>query len=91
MSDSDRLEIISRSVIDCGYQIHGELGRGLLEPAYEARLAAAVTQLGYAFRRQVPTYLHLLKLPRGMLMNLGQAIFKDGQRRIANDYYGTIG
>jgi len=36
------------------------------------------------------TYLRLANLPLGLLMNFGQATFKDGLRRIANDYYGTI-
>lgn len=41
--------------------------------------------------KQVLTYLRLAKLPLGLLMNFGQATFKDGLRRIANDYHGTIG
>jgi GxxExxY protein len=34
--------------------------------------------------RQVLTYLRLLDLPLGLLMNFGGATFKDGVRRIAN-------
>jgi len=41
--------------------------------------------------KQVLTYLRLMRLPLGLLMNFGQATFKDGLRRIANDYYGQIG
>lgn len=41
--------------------------------------------------KQVLTYLRLMRLPLGLLMNFGQATFKDGLRRIANDYYGHIG
>jgi iron complex transport system substrate-binding protein len=41
--------------------------------------------------KQLLTYLRLMNLPLGLLMNFGQATFKDGLRRVANDYYGTIG
>jgi GxxExxY protein len=41
--------------------------------------------------KQVLTYLRLLDMPLGLLMNFGQATFKDGLSRIANDYYGQIG
>jgi GxxExxY protein len=36
--------------------------------------------------RQVLTYLRLMDLRIGLLMNFGSARFKDGIRRIANDY-----
>jgi len=54
MMRSDRLEAIARSVIDCGFQIHRDLGPGLLESAYEALLEAALVQAGHQVRRQVP-------------------------------------
>ncbi len=41
--------------------------------------------------KQVLTYLRLLNLPLGLLMNFGQATFRDGLKRVANDYYGKIG
>jgi len=37
--------------------------------------------------KQVITYLRLLDLPLGLLMNFGAATFKEGVRRIANNYY----
>ena len=39
--------------------------------------------------KQVLTYLRLMKLPLGLLMNFGSETFKEGLRRISNDYYGT--
>lgn len=39
--------------------------------------------------KQVLTYLRLMDLPLGLLMNLGQATFKGGLQRIANDYYAS--
>ncbi|MCW1431452.1 GxxExxY protein [Novosphingobium sp. JCM 18896] len=37
--------------------------------------------------KQVLTYLRLMNLPLGLLMNFGQELFKDGIRRIGNDYF----
>ncbi|WP_029623959.1 GxxExxY protein [Sphingomonas sp. PAMC 26617] len=37
--------------------------------------------------KQVLTYLRLMELPLGLLMNFGAGTFKDGIRRIANNYY----
>lgn len=130
----DDLEHAARTVIDCGYHLHRDLGPGLLESAYEALLAEGLRHAGLAVQRQVPvtmsykgvvidnafkvdllvedslvielksverlapvhgkqvlTYLRLMRLPLGLLMNFGQATFKDGLRRVANDYYGHFG
>jgi GxxExxY protein len=38
--------------------------------------------------KQVLTCLRLMDLPLGLLMNIGEAVFKTGVRRIVNDYYG---
>ena len=48
----------------------------------------SIERLGAVHGKQVLTYLRLMDLPLGLLMNFGQATFKDGLRRIANDYYG---
>jgi len=133
MLHPDDLECAARVVVDAGYQIHRDLGPGLLESAYEALLAEAARQGGLqverqvsvamaykgvvvdnAFRidllventlvvevksierlapvhaKQVRTYLRLMQLPLGLLMNFNQATFKEGLRRIANGYYGAI-
>ena len=37
--------------------------------------------------KQVMTYLRLMELKLGSLMNFGAPTFRDGIRRIANDYY----
>ncbi|WP_242186914.1 GxxExxY protein [Sphingomonas sp. CARO-RG-8B-R24-01] len=36
--------------------------------------------------KQVLTYLRLMDLPLGLLMNFGAPTFKDGVRRLINDY-----
>ena len=43
----------------------------------------SIERLAPVHGKQVLTYLRL--------MNFGQATFKDGLRRVANEYYGRIG
>lgn len=50
----------------------------------------SIERLAAVHAKQVLTYLRLMELPLGLLMNFGQAIFKDGLKRVANDYYGPI-
>jgi GxxExxY protein len=133
MSHSNDLEDIVRTVIDCGYHLHCDLGPGLLESAYELILSNLVERRGLAVRRQVPiqinydgvvvdnafridllvegkllvelksternspvyakqvlTYLRLMDLPLGLLMNFGQPTFKGGLQRVANNYFGPV-
>lgn len=51
----------------------------------------SIERLAPVHGKQVLTYLRLMGLPLGLLMNFGQSTFKDGLRRIANDYFGRIG
>jgi len=37
--------------------------------------------------KQVLTYLRLMDLPLGLLMNFGMETFRDGVKRLANHYY----
>ena len=126
---SDRIEALAKIAVDCGFQIHKEIGPGLLESAYELLLAESLVARGLfverqvsidlrangivienAFRadiliekcllleiksteqhalvhaKQVITYLRLMQLPLGLLMNFGAPTFKEGVRRIANNY-----
>jgi GxxExxY protein len=39
--------------------------------------------------KQLLTYLRLMDLPLGLLMNFGMYSFKDGVKRVANNYYRT--
>jgi GxxExxY protein len=50
----DDLERIARTVIHCGFNIHEQLGPGLLESVYEAVLAQSIQQVGFAVERQKP-------------------------------------
>jgi len=40
--------------------------------------------------KQVLTYLRLMKLPLGLLMNFGLGTFKEGVQRIANRHNGVL-
>ena len=40
--------------------------------------------------KQLLTYLRLMNLPLGLLMNFGMPTFKEGLKRVANDYFGRI-
>jgi GxxExxY protein len=51
----------------------------------------SVERFASVHAKQLLTYLRLMSLPLGLLMNCGQATFKDGLQRVANDYYGHIG
>jgi iron complex transport system substrate-binding protein len=130
----DEIEALARVVVNAGFELHRDIGPGLLESAYEALMASILVNEGCHVQRQVPiqmnyrgvvvdnafkidllvnnclvielksierltavhgkqvlTYLRLMHLPLGLLMNFGEATFKSGLRRIANNYYGTIG
>ena len=130
MSRDVQLEHFARAVVDCGFQLHRDIGPGLLESVYEVLLFRLLLQRGLRVARQVPiaiayqgvvidnafkadllvedrllielkstekhepvhakqvtTYLRLMKLPLGLLINFGMPTFKDGIRRIANDYH----
>lgn len=45
----------------------------------------SLEKLGPVHGKQVLTYIRLMNLPYGLLMNFGCAMFKDGMQRIAND------
>jgi GxxExxY protein len=128
-----KLEQLAKVAIDCGFQLHKELGPGLLESVYELLLCEAMRDRGLfvegqkvipisyngrvleqGFRadilvertllievkstekhaavhaKQVLTYLRLMKLPLGLLMNFGMETFRDGVKRLANDYYRPL-
>lgn len=46
----------------------------------------SVERLHQVHYRQILTYLRLLRLPVGLLINFGGATLKEGLRRVVNDY-----
>ena len=128
------VEKLAAAAIDCGFQVHTEIGPGLLETAYEAFLAASlrerrlrvetqrllpVTYRGATVRdalridllvegtliievksverlapvhtKQVLTYLRLLGLPLGLLINFGTEMYRNGVKRVINDRSDLVG
>src|ERR1051325_2848166 len=53
MGRSD-IEWLPKTAIDCGFQVHDDIGPGLLETAYEAFLAAALAERGLGVEVQKP-------------------------------------
>jgi GxxExxY protein len=47
-------EEIARAAVECAYDLHREVGPGLLESVYEVLLADALRERGYAVERQKP-------------------------------------
>jgi GxxExxY protein len=49
----EELEAKAREVVDAGFQVHCELGPGLLERVYESALSQELTSRGLLVQRQV--------------------------------------
>ena len=112
-------------VLDAAFEVHRELGPGLLESVYEQAMALELAGRGLAFERQVEvdahyksknlglgfradivvercllvelkaveefsnshlaqvlTYLRLMNLKRGLLLNFNRRLLKEGIRRV---------
>ena len=54
----DQLESLGKQVLDALYEVHSELGAGLLESSYEMALAHELTLRGIPFELQKPMPLH---------------------------------
>jgi len=50
----------------------------------------SVERLAPVHSKQLLTYLRLSKRPLGLLMNFGGATFREGVRRLANDYFSGL-
>lgn len=48
------IEWLAKTAIDCGFQVHDDIGPGLLETAYESFLAARFAELGLRVEVQKP-------------------------------------
>ncbi|HEX4847192.1 MAG TPA: GxxExxY protein [Novosphingobium sp.] len=130
MSRREEIEALARTVVDCGFQLHRDIGPGLLESVYQTLMLASIQERGLAVAKevavpikfkgvvidnafkadlivedrllielkstervapvhakQVLTYLRLLNMPLGLLMNFGQPTFKDGLQRVVNNHH----
>ena len=48
------IEWLAKAAIECGFQVHDDIGPGLLETAYEAFLAARLAERGLRVEAQSP-------------------------------------
>ncbi len=122
--------MLATKAVHAAFEVHRELGPGLLESVYEAAMARELKTLGLGCERQVPivvnykseslglgfradiiieghllvelkavddlpsvskaqviTYLKLLKLPLGLLINFNSELIKHGIQRVLNTRY----
>jgi GxxExxY protein len=71
-------------VLEQGFRADVLVERSLLIEIKSTEKHAAV------HAKQVLTYLRLMRLPLGLLMNFGMETFRDGVKRLANDYYRPL-
>ena len=66
------VEDLTRLVVDCGFQLHQNLGPGLLESAYEAILADQLARRGIIVERQklIPIKYDGIELSEGFRADL---------------------
>jgi GxxExxY protein len=72
MDEKDRLDQITRGIIGAAIEVHGTLGPGLSESAYEACLAFELRKLGFKIERQkpLPVVYKKVKLDCGYRLDL---------------------
>jgi iron complex transport system substrate-binding protein len=70
--DVQDIEEVARLAVDCGLQVHKELGPGVLESVYETLLAAKLERCGLSVERQkvLPIDLPDLKLDAAYRVDL---------------------
>lgn len=70
--DIEILNKITFNVIGCAYEVHCELGPGLLESTYEVCVAYLLSQKGYKVRTQValPVVFREIKLEAGYRIDI---------------------
>jgi GxxExxY protein len=52
-----KIEALVNAAVDCGFHIHGDIGPGLLESAYEMLLFESLAKRGLFVDRQIPVSL----------------------------------
>ncbi|MCK4655012.1 MAG: GxxExxY protein [Candidatus Cloacimonetes bacterium] len=68
----EQLEAIGKQIVDAAFQVHKELGPGLLESAYEACLVSELIERGLRVERQktLPIFYNGKKLDAGYRLDL---------------------
>jgi GxxExxY protein len=93
--------ILAKRISDRGYKVQRQLGIRIYSDGFvfpegfradilvDERLlieVKSVERLVPVHTRQVLTYLRMMNLPLGLLMNFGGITFKEGLKRVANNY-----
>jgi hypothetical protein len=87
------IEMLATQTVNASFVAHRALGPGLLEKAYRLDLLInqrllvelkAVDATNPIHRAQVTTYLKLLRLPLGLLINFNVPLIKGGITRVLN-------
>ena len=86
-NDAEKIEnILAGEIIDAAIEVHRILGGpGLLESQYEEALCQELRLRDISVQAQVLTYLRLIRLKLGLLLNFGQKLLRDGIERVVND------
>lgn len=70
----------------------GVIGSALkIDLLVESRLiieVKSIERIAPVHAKQLLTYLRVAEQPLGLLMNFGAATFREGLRRVSNDYFG---
>jgi GxxExxY protein len=97
--------LLAESLIQRGFEVTRQVPISLnangifIENAFRADLiingkllieVKSTEQHAAVHAKQLLTYLRLMQMPLGILMNFGTATFKEGVRRIANNYNTAI-
>jgi GxxExxY protein len=125
-----RADELTGIVINCGLELHQQIGPGRIESVYEQVLADRLLSIGLKVDRQKPveividgkvysdafrydllvedlllielksieklgpihtkqtlTYIRLMNLPLGLLLNFGSETFRQGIRRVTNNHW----
>ncbi len=69
---SGELDLVARSVVDCAFTVHKELGPGLLESVYQACFCEELKSRGISFQEQIglPIKYRTLRLDSGLRLDL---------------------
>ncbi len=69
---SEKEEVIGKAIVDAAYQVHKELGPGLLEKVYEVCMAHVLRKAGHKVDRQVdiPIVFDGLVFDEGLRLDL---------------------
>lgn len=88
----DKMRDITYDIINCAIEVHRSLVPGLLESVYqkalvhELKLRKFEVESELSIKKQLLTYLKLLDVQVGLLINFNVCQLREGITRIVNNY-----